>query len=77
LVFRVYVKLLGANQVNAKAIYATRYYLSKIENYIAIPKEIGWGKYLKNSQELRLAIKAYLFWVILQLLTILIPIFYE
>jgi len=71
----VYVRQLESIQVNAKAIYATRDYLSEIENYIALPKEIGWGKYLKNSQEPRLAIKAYLFWVILW--TILIPIFYK
>jgi len=61
---------------NAKAIDATRDYLYKIENYISLPEEIGWGKYLKNNQEPRLAMTAYLFWGILQLLTILIPIFY-
>ena len=45
----VYVRQLESIQVNAKAIYAKRDYLSEIENYIAIPKEIGWGKYLKKK----------------------------
>lgn len=61
---------------NSKAIQAARDYLENIENYISLPENLGWGKYIKNNQEPRLALTAYLFWAILQILTVLIPIFY-
>jgi len=60
---------------NAKAIYMTREYLAKIENSISLPENIGWGRHLRDNDEPRLALTAYLFWCILQLLTILIPLF--
>lgn len=62
---------------NAKAIYATRMYLSEVEEYLGLPEEFGWGRHLKKNQEPRLALTAYLFWSILQLLTIFVPIFYN
>jgi len=61
---------------NSKAIQAAREYLENIETYISLPENMGWGKYIKNNQEPRLALTAYLFWAILQILTVLIPIFY-
>jgi hypothetical protein len=60
---------------NAKAIYMTRDYLIKIENRISLPENIGWGKHLRDNDEPRLALTAYLFWGILQIITILIPLF--
>ena len=60
---------------NAKAIYMTREYLAKIEDSISLPKDVGWGRHLRDNDEPRLALTAYFFWGILQLLTFLIPIF--
>lgn len=61
---------------NAKAISATRNYLARIERHLALPEDLGWGRYLEKHQEPRLAMTAYLFWAILQLLTILVPVLY-
>jgi hypothetical protein len=61
---------------NAKAIAATRNYLALVEQHLALPGNIGWGRYLEKHQEPRLAMTAYLFWAILQILTILVPILY-
>jgi hypothetical protein len=58
---------------NANAMYRNRDYLVQIENRLALPEDIGWGRYLKNNQERRLAATAYAFWTILQVLTIIIP----
>lgn len=60
---------------NAKAMYSTRDYLALIESTISLPKNVGWGRHLKEKEEPRLAITAYIFWAILQFLTIFIPIF--
>lgn len=62
---------------SAKAIYATKDYLLRLETYLALPEEIGWGKYLTKNQEPRFAITAYIFWGVLQTLTILIPVLYS
>ena len=61
---------------NAKAIFTTRDYLVRIEKQIDLPEGFGWGNYLKHNQESRLMLSAYLFWAILQALTIIIPIVY-
>lgn len=61
----------------AKAIISAKDYLSILEKSMALPDEIGWEKYLTQNQEPRLAITAYLFWGILQSLTILVPPFYR
>ncbi len=60
---------------NAKAMYSTRDYLAKIESTILLPEDVGWGRHLKNKEEPRLAITAYIFWGILQFFTLFIPIF--
>ena len=59
----------------AKSMYTTRDYLIKIERMIALPDDIGWGRHLETREEPRLAMTAYLFWAVLQLMTIFIPIF--
>jgi hypothetical protein len=62
---------------NAKAIVSAKDYLTKLEKYLELPEEIGWGRHLSKNQEPRLVITAYLFWGILQSLTILVPAFYR
>jgi hypothetical protein len=59
---------------NAKAMYRTRDYLSKLETQIALPDDFGWGRHLAKNEEPRLAVTAYIYWVVLQFVTIFIPI---
>jgi len=60
---------------NAKAMYNTREYLTKIESVILLPEDVGWGRHLKKNEEPRLAITAHIFWAILQFFTLFIPLF--
>lgn len=61
----------------SKVTYSTRDYLVKIEGKINLPADIGWGRHLKATEEPRIIITAYIFWAVLQILTIFIPIFIE
>jgi len=56
-------------------MYSARDYLAKIKSTISLPEDLGWGRHIKNKEEHRLAITAYIFWAILQFFTLFIPIF--